>query len=161
MNAYKRIPEYLLIIHIDSPKITFTILLLLIKVIYITWFTMARQLETSWNPQRRSTISTACRPLRAFSGSIFGTSPGGGTAPDKIYTSVAAAIIWPQAPALAKDTCKKRDNRVNVWRTVSLMEMGEDDTFMATLETNKQHALSLLDLPNPRSDTTNSLTPTS
>ena len=39
------------------------------------------------------------------------------------------------------------------------MDMGEDDTFMATLETNKQHALSLLDLPNPRSDTTDSLTP--
>ena len=39
------------------------------------------------------------------------------------------------------------------------MDMGEDDTFMATIETNKQHALSLLDLPNPRSDTTDSLTP--
>ena len=120
---------------------------------------MARQLETSWNPERRATISTACRPSRAFSGSIFGTSLGGGTAPDKIYASVAAATIWPQAPAPAKDACKKRDNRVNVWRTVSLMDMGEDDTFMATLKTNKQHALSLLDLPNPRSNTTDSLTP--
>ena len=46
----------------ESPKINFNILLFLIKVIYITWFTMARQLETSWNPERRATISTACRP---------------------------------------------------------------------------------------------------
>ena len=100
------------------------LLLCLIKANYITWFTMARQLETSWNPERRATISTACRTSRAFSGSIFGSSPSGSTAPDKLYASVATATIWPHAPA--RKTCKNRDNRLNVWRTVSLMNMGED-----------------------------------
>ena len=118
---------------------------------------MARQLETSWNPERQATISTTCRPSRAFSRSILGSSPSGGTAPDKLYASVSAATIWPQAPA--RITCKKRDNRVNVWRTVSLMDMGEDDNFIADIETSKQHAHSLLDLPNPRTDNTGSLTP--
>ena len=106
------------------------LLLCLIKANYITWFTMARQLETSWNPERRATISTACRTSRAFSGSIFGSSPSGSTAPDKLYASVATATIWPQAPA--RKTCKNRDNRLNVWRTVSLMNMGAMTKILST-----------------------------
>ena len=130
------------------------------EAIYITWFTMARQLETSRSPERGATISTACRPSRAFSESIFGSSPSGGTAPDKLYASVATATIWPQAPA--RNTCKNRNNRMNVWRTVSLMDMSDDKNFIANFETSKQQAhktISLLELPNPGTDNTGSLTP--
>ena len=38
------------------------------------------------------------------------------------------------------------------------MDMGEDDNFIADFETSKQHAHSLLDLPNPGTDNTGSLT---
>ena len=93
----------------------------LIKVIFLTWLIMARQLESAWHPERRATISTPCRPSRAFSGSIFGGSSGG-TAPDKLYAAVAAATIWPAEPG--NRSCNRRDNRVNAWRTVSLMDLG-------------------------------------
>ena len=71
---------------------------------------MARQLETAWNLKIQATISTACHPLRAFSGSIF-VGSGGGTAPDKLYAAVAAATIWPAT--LGNRSCNRRDNRVN------------------------------------------------
>ena len=98
----------------------------LFKVLYFTWLVMARQLESTWHPERRATISTACCPSRAFSGSIFSSS-GGGTAPDKLYAAVAAATIWPST--LGSRTCNTRDNRVNAWRTVSLMDLGDNHNY--------------------------------
>ena len=124
---------------------------------------MARQLESAWHPERRATISTAYRPSRAFSGSIFGGSSRG-TTPDKLYAAVAAATIWPAAPG--NSSCNRRDNRVNAWRTVSLMDLGEDPDFNLHQPTNSRPhqiintTVSLLDLPNSTSDDTSSLSPT-
>ena len=124
---------------------------------------MSRQLESAWHPERQATISTACRPSRAFSGSIFGGSSKG-TTPDKLYAAVAAATIWPAAPG--NSSCNRRDNRVNAWRTVSLMDLGEDPNFNPHQPTNSRPhqiintTVSLLDLPNSTSDDTSSLTPT-